>query len=392
MRKIISNLLALSLAGIPITIASCATQQVGQSEKLVAYLSENYQSPENYIVSCFEDHDIVFVGEYHRIKHDAQLIQHLIPHLYEAGVYNVGIEFANFIDQPLIDQLITADNYDDSLANEIQFRQWPFWGFQEYVDIYKAAWELNQKIPEGSQTIRILGLNGRSDWSYVWSPEDRRNPEVLKKVWPDGDSDECMARIISEECIAKGEKALIYSGINHAYTKYKQPLYDFENDSLIRLNNRRMGNRVYSEIGDRAMTIFLHSPWTSASGYSESVRPADGAICGLISRLNPDSMRYGFDVAGTPFASLTGSTSYWQYGYPGFTLEDYCDGYIIQMPLSEYEGCTVIEDFINESNRLAAISQGANPATKDSSRTVESIMDALRNDTDFKRRFSQFAE
>ncbi len=380
----------IGLICLMIIATACNKQEDGQKGELASYLSANYQSPEEYLISCFEDHDIVFIGEYHRIKHDAELIQNLIPLLHQAGVYNLGMEFANYADQPMIDRLITANEYDEALAREIQFRQWPFWGFQEYVDIYRVAWELNRSLPDDSTKFRVVGLNAVADWSHVWTVEDRKNPEIMKKVWPDGNSDEHMAKVISTEFIANDQKAVIYCGIYHGFTRFHQPVYDVEADSLIRLDDRRMGNRIYSEMGDRCMTVSLHTSWPSLSGHSESVRPADGAIDKVCSGLDPGRRRCGFDVIGSPFASLSGETSYWRHGYPEFTLAEYCDGYIYQMPLADYEGCTVIEGFINESNRLAAISQSANPKTKDSSNTVESMMEGMRADTDFKRRFSQF--
>jgi len=54
--------------------------------QLLGYLKQNHKSPEDYVLAKFKDHQIVFVGEYHRIKHDAEFIQHLIPRLYEEGI------------------------------------------------------------------------------------------------------------------------------------------------------------------------------------------------------------------------------------------------------------------------------------------------------------------
>jgi hypothetical protein len=87
-------------------------------EALIQYIEENYRTPEEYIISKFEDHSIVFAGEFHRIKHDVELIHRLIHLLYQSGIYNLGIEFANYRDQKDIDQLITAETYDQMLANK----------------------------------------------------------------------------------------------------------------------------------------------------------------------------------------------------------------------------------------------------------------------------------
>jgi hypothetical protein len=353
------------------------------------YLERDHRTPEEYIVAQFSDHDLVFVGERHRLKPDVLLIRSLIPLLYDHGVYNLGIEFADYIDQAAIHRLITGEEYDEQVARQIKFNQWPFWGYQDYIDIYKAAWELNRSLPEGARPFRVVGLNCDWDFSHVWSEEDRKNPEITEKVWPNGDSDEYMAGVIRREFLDRGEKALLYMGANHAYTRYRQPHYDVEADSLIRLSDGRAGNRIYELVADRCFNIRLHSPWPSAEDFSHSVLAADGYLDSLITLLAPSRRRAGFDVVGTPFERLPGTTSYWKHGYDDFGLGDYCDGYVILGPLTEYEGVSVAEGFITEENRLAAIAQIANPdpRVKDSSRTVASLMESLYADTEIQRIF-----
>ncbi len=359
--------------------------------KLTQHIVEHYRTPEEYVIGKFADHDIVFLGEYHRIKHDVELVHNLIPLLYKNGIYNLGIEFADYLDQDAIDHLIALDTYDDSLACQIQFNQDPFWGFEEYIDIFRIAWCLNHRLPKDARKFRVIGLNAKSDWSYVKTEEDRKNPEIMKKVWKYGYSDEVMAEVIMKEFVDKGEKALIYSGRNHAYTEYRQPVYDESEGKFVRFVEDRMGNRVYDQIGKRCITIFLHQPWPSSEGYGKPyVYPADGIIDALMAQMEPRYRRVGFDIKGTPFEKLPGKTSLWKYGYDEFTLGMYCDGYIYQKPLSKYKGVTVVPEFINENNRLDAIAQSANPQAKDTSRSVEDVMADMARDTDFAWRFRRF--
>ncbi|GAB4375284.1 MAG: hypothetical protein Kow0042_20590 [Calditrichia bacterium] len=342
------------------------------------------------MISKFADHDIVFLGEYHRIKHDVELVQQLIPALYRAGVFNLGIEFALYADQPEIDSMLTAPSYDSTLAAKFLWNQWPWWGFQEYADLFKTAWELNHTLPNSARKFRIVGLNTRADWSLVWSEADRQNPEIMKRVWKNRDGDEYMASVILNQFVAKQQKALIYSGINHAYTKYQQPVYNLEKKKLVSLLNRRMGNFVFAKIGERCCTIFLHSPWPSVKGYSKPfVYPVDGIIDALFAELGSDYYPVGFDSHGTPFGRLPSTTSYWKHGYPDFTLEQYCEGYIFCKPLSRYQGVSVIKNWFTAENRLEAIAQIANPdpRVKDTTLTVSRLYQGLKQDTDFRRRF-----
>jgi thioredoxin-related protein len=124
-----------------------------EEQKLAAYLTSHWRSPEDYVVEKFSKYDIVFVGEIHRVKHDVELIHNLIPRLYKAGVYNLGIEFGRYEDQDKVDRLITADKYDEDLARWLQFKQFVGWGYKEYEDIYRKAWELNKSL-----RFYLLGL------------------------------------------------------------------------------------------------------------------------------------------------------------------------------------------------------------------------------------------
>jgi hypothetical protein len=112
-----------------------------------------------------------------------------------------------------------------------------------------------------------------------------------------------------------------------------------------------MGNCLYRAIGKRAITICLHDGWSPFSGYDgRLVYAADGVIDALMRSLPPELRRVGFDTHGTPFGELTGKTAVYSQGYEHFTLADFCDGYIIQKPLSEYATVTVIPNFINAAN------------------------------------------
>ena len=195
------------------TISIPQTQPIDPKVKasLIEYINTHHQSPEDYILSKFKDHDMVFLGEYHRIKHDPELVQQLIPLLHRSGVYYLGFEFARRQEQPMIDSLLQAQKYDEQLARYIIFKNMVFWGYKEYVDIFKAAWKLNHSLPVGTRPFRILGLNNSPDWSIVKTPEDGDKYEVMSKVWH-GETEEDWAKVLIDVVINKREKALVYCG------------------------------------------------------------------------------------------------------------------------------------------------------------------------------------
>ncbi len=359
--------------------------------ELFGYIIGEHQTPEDYIISKFKNHDIVFIGEFHRIKQNVELIHRLIPELYENSVHILGIECALYENQGKIDSLIFADSYDEFSAQRILFDQFVFWGYQEYADLFKTAWSLNNALPEDSIPFRVIGLNIRPDWRHVITAEDRENPEVMKKVWSCGDPDEYMAQTIIKEIIDKNEKALIFCGSHHAFTEYKQPLYDEKTKEFTGFVENRMGNLIYDIIGKRAFTIMLHAPWINAQGYSSPyVYPVDGIIDALLATLPAFYRNAAFDTKETPFGSLPARTTLYKYGYKHFSLNNYCDGYICQGLLSEYTGVTPIQGFINEDNLEAAKLQSPNPEFKKASTTIEDFNRAIQQDANISYRFRKY--
>jgi len=352
--------------------------------ELTDYLKQNWQSPEAYVVSKFEHHDIVFLGEYHRIKHDVQLVHNLIPRLYAAGIYNLGIEFGAEEMQQKVDQLLAAPAYDEKLAREIMFESLPFWGYTDYMDIYRAAWKLNNSLPSSARKFRVVNLNYIPRFELV---KEEMTPEDWAQVWYRGDDDEVMAGVILREFVDEKEKALIYSGNHHAFTRYRQPLYDFQQQKLHGLKDNRMGNLVYAKIGDRAFNIYLHSSWWSKkdTDYQASGYPVGGVI-DRVMREFADT-RVGFDVRGTPFGELPDEIAYYALGYEDFTLADYCDGYIYQRHFPDYEGVTPDPQFITQENLARALAAIPNLEARKRVTEAAQLLEVIARDADMSRRF-----
>ena len=353
-----------------------------EEQKLVVYLKSHWKSPENYVISKFRDHDIVFIGESHRIKHDVELIHKLIPRLYKAHVYNLGIEFGCYEHQDKVDRLITAETYDESLARWLIFQQDAGWGYKEYEDIYRAAWQMNRSVPKRARKFRVINLGYRANWPAL---KEEMTQADWDKVWWQGDPDERMADVVIKEFVNKGEKALIYSGNHHAFTRYHQPSYDFENKKLLHFNTTRMGNLVYNKIGDRAFNIYLHGPWESNTNLDVFTRPMHGVIDEVMQKFGNKPV--GFDVKGSPFGPITDNQSYYSLGYANYTLDKYCDGYIFQGRLEDSEGVTVDPLFITDANFQEAIAYLPNPVFKRRVKTPADIIAGIRRSADMKRRF-----
>ncbi len=332
-------------------------------QRLTTYLNEHGEFPDNYILDKFEYHDVVILGEQHRARQDPLLVQSMIPLLPSAGVYILCTEFARREDQPLIDSLLTGSEYDEKLAEEIAMRQFVHWGYVEYVDIFKAAWQYNHDRQQGERAFRILGLNNSPEWWHIETQEQRDDPEFRRKVWH-GESEKDWADCLLREVIEKNEKALVYCGINHGITEYRQPVV--VDGKFVRFVEDRFGRYLFNAIGKRVITIYLHNSWVNAEGWSApSVRPADGYIDALMKEIGPDAYPVGFDTKGTPFGDLPGATSLYSFGYEDFTLADFCDGYIYQMPFSEFVPITCIDGYYSSENIDFARRNALNPWFRD---------------------------
>ena len=380
----------LALAGL-LALSACSTGTSEQTNpppidsalrsKLAAWLDVEGETPENYVVGLFSDHDVVFLGEQHRVKQDALLVQSLVEPLYEAGVRVLATEFGRREDQTDIDALLGAPEWDETLAREIVFRQFVWWGYREYVDIYRSVWSLNQELPDGAQRFRVLGINVSPDWSFITTPADRDDPTVMRQVWG-GTSEEDWADVILT-AVDSGEQVLVYCGIHHAFTEYRQPIV-IDGEFRRFDSSLRCGNHVFAALGKRAVTVFLHAPWNGQGGYGSRMRhPAGGVIDALMLAEGPRPV--GFDLADGPFGEIRVEDAVYRHGYEDFELADFCDGWIYTQPISGCVGVTPIPGWVNESNLKFARAQSPNPGFREAS--VEEFNDGIARDARMHRRW-----
>ncbi len=385
--RVVTGLVLISL----LVLSACSTDTTEQGNapsidpalqsQLAAWLEVEGETPEDYVVGLFSDHDVVFLGEQHRVKHDVLLVQSLIEPLYKAGVRILATEFGRREDQAEIDSLLAAPEWDEDLAREIAFRQSVFWGYREYVDVFRSAWALNQGLPDGAGPFRILGINDSPDWSFITTEADRNDGTIMRQVWG-GTSEKDWADVILA-AVESGEQVLVYSGIHHAFTEYRQPVV-IDGEFRRFDSSLRCGNHVFAALGKRAVTVFLHAPWNGQEGYGSRMRhPAGGVIDALMLAEGPRPM--GFDLGDGPFGELRVEDAVYRHGYEDFKLAGFCDGWIYTKPISEYAGVTPIPGWVNESNLEFARAQSPNPGFREAS--AEEFNDGIAQDARIHRRW-----
>ena len=311
--------------------------KVGDDQKveLLDYLSARGLPPADYVLEKFEDHDVVLLGELHRIRHDPLFVQELIPALYSRGIRVLGFEFVYTEDQADVDRLLAGAAYDEKLAIDILRRPGGIWPYQEYLDVLKAAWRLNSNLPPDAEPFRLAGLAPRIDFEKIRFGTDGERREERHRL---NSGDSIYAAVIERESLERGKKMLVYLGRHHAFSRFQHPNLDNNYEFTGSFAQRRAGQRLRAKYPDRVTTVMLHSPFWSPS-YGTWILPFGGVVDQVYAEHRSP---VGFDVQGSPFAGATDSLSMYALGHGRITLADFCDGYIVIDSLANYREATLV--------------------------------------------------
>ena len=124
------------------------------------------------VIELLTTSDVVLIGETGYASQHAQLAADLIPVLDSAGIHLFGYQYANTEDQALIDDLTTSSTFDEHLARTILFNHLSVFGFQEHVQIFRAAWEVNRRKVSSEEPFRIIALSPRLNYGVISSQDD----------------------------------------------------------------------------------------------------------------------------------------------------------------------------------------------------------------------------
>jgi len=306
--------------------------------ELMQVWNDDYRTPQDYVVDKFRDNNWVFLGEYHRIRHDVELVSSLIPRLHETtDVRHLALEFLCQDHTGAANRLITAPEYEPARTIEFFRKQFAGWPYREYLKIFEEAWASNQNSGTKRGVFRLVGLHPCIDWELIHygADEDARQQERKRQLR----YDEIMAEVLEASVLEPGLKTLVFTGIAHATAKYTE--YVFGTDEPL----MRMGNLVYKEPYRSDMFfIALHAPFWDSSQETD-IYPFDGAIDRLMRGFGRD---VGFDVVGTPFESLLHERT-GRYSITWHRFGELYDGYIaFRTPIKEFVGVTCIENWIED--------------------------------------------
>ena len=336
--------------GQPTTPLDVSKVKDTERSPYLVYLKQHAKSPIEYVVDKFEKHDVVILGEMHEVRENCELISSLIDPLYhKAGVRCLATEFLKHKNTALANKLVTAREYDQSLAIQL-YRDLPqpMWGFKEYLDILGAIWRVNSTLGSEAQKFKVLGLD--SDWDAYDLYCGSKNTQTAAIQVAQEQRDPYMAEVVSNEVLKKSEKAIVHTGYNHSFTQYQLPTVI--NGKLTGTMPPRFGRILYEQYGERIFQICLHHRYSGTeivTGKRPISRPV---LIGFMERQfrNNRNRPVGFDIENSPFAHLRdGKTCYFAF-QKKVVFSDIAQGYVFLKPLAKLSKITWINGFIDESN------------------------------------------
>lgn len=332
----------------PSSLIEVSSLEQSDQTTFAKWLDENSKDPVDYVVEVAQKHQITIFGEVHHMQDDLQFLNRIIPHLYHrAGITCIAMEACASEDNADLAKLVTAEQFDPELALRIARNQgWKAWGGKEYWDVFETVWRLNKSLPKSKMKMRVVGIDFNWDgpsFGLTTTGDDRVGgpwweklrlfrllndlPLLLKR-------DEIMARNVEKEIIEKGERGIVWVGLNHDYINYRQARVI--NGKVIS-EWSRMGFMLHHKYGDQVFHIRLHTSYNSPM------------IAKLIEKIatERENVPVGFDVVGSPFALLRNSDSGYFRFRPGVCFSDVASGYVFLKPENKLKRCEWLSGYIS---------------------------------------------
>ena len=163
---------------------------------------------------------------------------------------------------------------------------------------------------------------------------------MVARIFADGVPDAHMAEVIDREFVQKGEKALVFCGTQHIFTRYRSTEYEKNAAEMKLPETRRAGNIVYR--GDRRPGV-LHLPPCPVAG--PGLAHGTGLAGGWRHRRahrrpaageKERGIRYGGNPPGRAAGDDRRLRPRPLGGQRILRMADLFDGYVIQGPLPGY--------------------------------------------------------
>lgn len=324
-----------------------------ERQTYTTYLETHLSEPQQFIAEKFDRYDVVLLGEMHWKKQDVDFVRQLIPYLYRTKHVTVfAWEFGASDLQSEADALVNAPIFDRKRAIAFMRRSLFSWDFEEYLQIVQTIWEVNHSTLDGQPKIRFLQLGSDYNPRKLYSSDPAvRGQEAMRYSY-----DQKMGRIVERQVLQKHAKALWYSGLHHAFTRYRQPLAFF-----LKMGGMRGGSYLYQRYPERIYLAQLSMPFfdrlllarlsvPAAFGHRVAYVPPFRGIFDQVYR----EYRKPFAVdANSIFGDVRDRHSYYSIDrWNGLSLRDMSDGYIVLCATDEIQPVSLIHDWVTSDAEL----------------------------------------
>ncbi len=306
-------------------------------------------SPESYLADVCGGHQIVFLGDQIGVQQHLRFLAGAFAELADAGVTILAWEFTNSRSQAALDELLTAPEWNErSCCDLFVDLLGAGFGYQEYAEVLRAAWEHNaaeRKRSSDRRPIRVVALGLPS---YVEDPQllDGRSAAELslRNWWLGGHYRDVSAfhaaSVLTNEVLRQGERALVYMNVGATTTK----LIEWADG----VPTASAGNLLWRWMRDGCRRVVFHGviPDTAATQRVEDLVAQSPEARGR------SDVRFGLDLAESPLGSVAASTVRGTIdgSDTGLRLRDIADGYIYLGAREDWSPSTLIPDLLTNEN------------------------------------------
>ena len=213
----------ISLFGVFIFLLVASNSKAQTSSDYAAYLKSNAVDATEYVLDKLKNYRMVAIGEDHWISDHTPFLCHVLKEAAkneETRPNIVAVEFGSELDQSTVNNIMLSTSFEpDSVIKILQHAPDALGNpYQEYFDVFKCIWEINQSLPqEEKMYVRLLDPAGVQD-SFNQSSMQRGR-----------DRDMAMYNKLRSDFI-KGNKIIFYAGqahTQHQIRGYKQRGRDY---------------------------------------------------------------------------------------------------------------------------------------------------------------------
>ena len=319
-----------------------------QTNSRSASKSVALKKPALYISDLCQSHQVVLLGDQIGVTQHLDFLASLIPSLYQVGVTHLAWEFTNSRCQGVLDELLTAPEWEQNTCSEI-FADLLGIGFSyhEYAAVLQAVWRFNKSLT-GGVPFRVIALGLPS---YVEDPDllDGRSAAELqlRNWWMGGHYRDMtafhMINVLTNEVLRHGQRVVVYANADQTTTNFIQ-----WSDGLA---TTTLGNLLHRWMGEGVQRVLFHGA-ISEGALNKRVEDLIAT-----SPEKPDNFGIQLDTSTLGNVAVNELTGSYDGVETSFRLRDLANGYVYLANVEDWKPSVLTENFLNSSNYVSVESR-----------------------------------